>query len=744
MTGHDQRDGTGSADETGRPVEADGIAVRNTVTGVVSGVAVQAHTITGGVHHHSAAPQRPVPRQLPAAPAAFVGREAELAELTAALNRSPDASGTVVISALAGTGGIGKTWLVLHWAHAHLDRFPDGQLFVDLRGFSPAGQPMETPAAVRGFLDGLDIDPTRIPTDLHAQAALYRSLVAGRRMLIVLDNAAAADQITPLLPGDPSCMVLVTSRRRLTSLIANHGAHSLRLDVLADVEARDLLTTRIGHGRVAAEPDAVSDLLAYCGKFPLALAIVAGRACSAPRMPLAALAAELRDEATRLDVFDNDDPAASLPAVLSWSVRALTPEQREVFGLLGIAPGPDIGLSAAASLTALPLARARRVLGGLEEASLLDHDGHGRWRMHDLVRAYATAVAHELDKQVREAALRRVLDFYTHTAHAADRLLRPHRDSIRLDPPAPGTHPQLPSDAATALAWFDTEYPTLLAAQHSAITQAWHSTTWQLAWTLDSFRARRGHVHDRLAAWRAALDAAVHLPDPTVHICAHRLLGLAHADLDHHEEATGHLDQSLALADSQHDLLQQAHIHQVLALAWGRRGDDQRALAHATRAMHLYRDLGAPVWEAEALSAASWHAARLGDYGTARAHCQAALIFHRRHHNSDFEAATLDSLGWIEHHTGHHAQAIDHYRQALGMFRDIGNNYQVAITLNNLGHPHLALGHTEQARAVWLEALRLYQNQGRHDEAAQVQRQLDDLDPRDDGDQPPPAAESAK
>ncbi|WP_433261341.1 hypothetical protein ACQPZF_26525 [Actinosynnema sp. CS-041913] len=231
------------------------------MTGVVAGGVVQAHTISGGVHHHTAPPGRPVPQQLPAAPPAFIGRADELATLTAALNQGSLAGGTVVISALAGTGGIGKTWPALYWAHQHRDRFPDGQLFVDLCGFSPAGKPMEATVAVRGFLDALDVDPARIPTALHAQSALYRSLVAGKRVLIVLDNAATADQITPLLPGDPSCTVVVTSRRRLDRLVMAHGAHQVRLDAFTDTEARRLLTTRLGRRRIEAEPGAVADLL---------------------------------------------------------------------------------------------------------------------------------------------------------------------------------------------------------------------------------------------------------------------------------------------------------------------------------------------------------------------------------------------------------------------------------------------------------------------------------------------------
>lgn len=301
--------------------------VTNEISGTQSGLVVQAGSVRGGIHHHSPPPQVLLPRQLVTAPRHFVGRTDELAELKNGLAGTASSGGAVLISALAGAGGIGKTALALHWAHESLDRFPDGQLFVDLQGFSPASTPLEPAAAVRGFLDAFGVAPERIPGDLQAQVAMYRSLVAGKRMLILLDNAADAAQVEPLLPGDDTCTVVVTSRRYLTGLIARHGARHLRLDALADADARQLLVSRLGAERLAAEPDAADELLAYCGGFPLALNIVAGRASVQPHTPLTELAAELREETTRGDALDDDDPAVSLPTVLSWSLRSLTAEQ---------------------------------------------------------------------------------------------------------------------------------------------------------------------------------------------------------------------------------------------------------------------------------------------------------------------------------------------------------------------------------------------------------------------------------
>ncbi len=670
-----------------------------------------------------------VPRQLPAPPGPFIGRRVELARLTEAV--APGAA--LVIITIGGAGGIGKTWLALHWAHQHAGWFPDGQLFVDLRGFTQAGQPMTPLTAVRGFLNGLGVDPGRIPTGLDAQAGLYRSLVAGKRMLIVLDNAADATQVTPLLPGSPACTVLITSRRYLPSLVTAHHARHIRLGVLTGTEARHLLQARLSAGRLAAEPQAAETLLACCGGFPLALGIIIGRALAHPQFPLSVLAAELTGTSSTpgaLEVLDDTDAAASLPAVLSWSVRALTTEQARVFALLAVAPGPDISLPAAIALTALPEAQARAVLLELEQASLVQQHAPGRYRMHDLIRRYATSAAHqELAEEEREAALRRVLDFYTHTGHTAARLLYPHRQPIQLGPPARGVHPQPLTDVAAALVWLDTEHPALLAAQHTAARHAWHRIVFQLAWTLDTFLQRRGHFHDRLAAWRAALDAAAHLPGPAWRIQAQRRLGRAYFVLGCYEEGIGHLHQALALAVQHHDPGQQARAHRMLAVAWGRQGDDRRALDHATRALGLFRALGQPVWEADALNTVGWYAARLGQYDAARTHCQAALTVHRHRHHPEAEAATLDSLGYIAHHTGHHEQAIGYYRQALTVYRSIGNISDAATTLDHLGHPHIALHQHEQARTTWRQAMELYRAQGRTDDAERVLRQLATLTP---------------
>jgi tetratricopeptide (TPR) repeat protein len=688
-----------------------------------------------------------IPRQLPAAPAPFVGRPDELDTLDTTLpphrlstEGVPDeftlqqaVSGRMMlISAIGGTGGIGKTWLALHWAHRNLHRYPDGHLFADLNGFSPTDQPKHPIDVLGGFLDALGVDRDRQPTDPERRAELYRSLVADKQILIVLDNAATVDQLTPLLPGGHYCTVVITSRNQLRGLVARHGVRPINLNVLTGAEVHTLLTTARDTDcaltdRIATDAQAMTELIELCGGFPLALGLIAARIAAEPHLPLADIAAELR--ALGVDALDSEEPNASLPTVLSWSLRHLTNQQRKMFALLGIAPGPDTGLPAAAALAGLPEREAHRVLRVLVDASLINRVPGGRYAMHDLVRAYAVTIAsnspNDLSTQARETALRRVLDFYTHTAHTADQLVYPHRDAAPFKPLTHDIHPHPLPDASAALTWFDTEHACLLAAQHAAATHHWHHTVWRLAWSLHTFHRRRGYLHDELTVWQTATHAAPHLADPTIHLLAHRYLGTAHAELGHHEDAINHLHRALNLAEHHHNLAQQARSHQAVGWAWELAGDDRKALACARRALHLFRSLDQPIWEADALNAVGWYAARLGDYDTARDHCHEALALHRRHHHRQGEGTTLDSLGYIEHHTGHHSQAITHYHRALTLFRELGDAYYTASVLDNLGHSCIALSQHEQARTAWQEALQRYEEQGRHDDAARVQHHLD-------------------
>ncbi|MCX2951514.1 tetratricopeptide repeat protein [Lentzea sp. NEAU-D7] len=680
------------------------------MAGTVAGALIQTGTLTGGVHVHPPSDSPLVPRQLPAPPRMFTGRANELTALTAELDANNEPGATVVISAIGGTGGIGKTWLALHWAHQHLDRFPDGQLYIDLRGFAPGGVPVSSAAALRCFLDALGVGPAAIPVQLDAQMGLYRSLVAGRHMLILIDNAPDTEHIVPLLPGSPTCAVLVTSRRSLTGLITTHGAQSLNLDVLTGGEARELLARHLGEDRLAAEPVAVADLVDCCAGLPLALKLVAVRAARHGDFPLRVLAEELHDHAARLDGLNSEDTNSGIRAVFSWSYDALPAPAAALYGLLGLAPASDISLPAVTSLAAMPAADVAGLLRELEDSHLVTQRAPGRYQMHDLIRLHA---AERCPAAARAPALRRLVDYYLHGAYAGDRMLYPHRQPINLAPPSSGVCLTSLRDEASALRWFDAERPCMPAIQRLAADQGWHDVVWQLAWALHTYYLRRGHLHEQVSAWRLGLRAAAEIDDTAVLALAHRRLGQAKARIGEHDEALRHLRDSLRLAEEAGDVPGQAHTHLALMRSWEQMHDDCQALAHASQALRLYERDGTPVWQAEALNAVAWFEARLGNHSEAGAHCREAMRVFDEHHYLEGTANSSDTLGYIAYQAGRYAEALHSYEHAIALYREIGHIYFEADTLAHLGQAMLAAGRRADAERTWRRCLELYQTQHR-------------------------------
>lgn len=398
-----------------------------------AGSSVQAGAIHGDVHFHAGTDRTPVPRQLPAATRHFINRAVELDVLTTFLNGAA-AERVVLISAIDGVAGVGKSTLAVHWAHRMRERFPDGELYVNLRGFDPATEPVTPAEALAGFLAALAVPTERIPEDLDARAALFRSQVHDKRLLILLDNARSSEQIRPLLPASPTSVVLVTSRNRLDDLVIREGAARLSLKVLAQEEAHRLLGRYLGDDRLEAERSAASALIAHCAGLPLALGIVAFRAAELPDYPLDDLAAELQDERNRLDTLDAGGETG-LRAVFSWSYRLLSPAAARLFRLLGLPTSPDISLAAAADLAAIPQPEARRLLAELTRANLLEQHAPGRFRFHDLLRAYAAECAtHDETNEQRHAALQRLLDHYTRTSYHIYRQVAPDLSRSRSNP----------------------------------------------------------------------------------------------------------------------------------------------------------------------------------------------------------------------------------------------------------------------------------------------------------------------
>jgi tetratricopeptide (TPR) repeat protein/transcriptional regulator with XRE-family HTH domain len=668
---------------------------------------------------------QPVPRQLPAAVTHFTGRAAELAALTGLLDQAgAQPTGTVVISAIGGTAGVGKTALAVHWAHQVADRFGDGQLYVNLRGYDPSGAPAAPEAAIRGFLDALGVPSGQIPPGPEARAGLYRSLLAGRRMLIVLDNARDEQQVRPLLPASPATLVLVTSRSQLGGLAAAEGAHLISLDILTYGEAVQLLTARLGTARAAAEPAAVDQTASLCAHLPLALAVAAARAAGRPRFPLAALAGELADAAGRLDALDAGDSGSSVRAVFSWSYRQLTPDAARMFRLLGIHPGPDITVPAAASLAAIAEADARRLLRELARAQLNAEHVPGRFSFHDLLRAYAAEQARQTDSDTdRRAATGRVLDHYLHTAAGAARLLVPAMEPVVLAPPRPGASAGRPADYQQALAWFEAEHQVLLAAVTLAAGSGFDRHAWQLPWAITPFLQTRGHWQELAATQRIALDAATRLGDTAAQALSGRLLAKACTDLGDHDQARGHYASSLTLYQRLGNRLGEAKVQHSLGFAAERQGRYADALGHAEQALRLYQAIGDKANEAEALNNVGWYHGLLGDYQQARAFCRQTLTLSSEAGNRWIEGHAWDSVGYAEHHLGNLAEAAACYQRALSLKRESGDRFSEAGTLTRLGDTLHAAGELTQARAAWQQALAILEDL-QHSGAGQVRAKL--------------------
>ena len=668
--------------------------------------------------------QRPLPAQLPHRIPDFTGRDAELSRLDALVARNGGDAGTsVVITTIAGTAGVGKTALAVHWAHRVSERFPDGQLYVNLRGFDPVGVAMKPAEAIREFLDAFGITPHQMPTSLEAQAALYRSLLAGRRVLVLLDNAADEDQVRPLLPGSPGCLVIVTSRNQMPGLIVTEGAQPVIVDLLSAQEARQLLSRRIGESRVLAETQAADDIIALCARLPLALMLVAARAATYPGFRLAALAAELRDAGGSLDAFDSADQVTNARAVFSWSYQQLSVPGRSLFRLLGLHFGPDISTPAAASLAGLPEGRVRPLLAELARAHLVTERIPGRFAFHDLLRAYSAEMAHTHDSEgYRLAARRRVLDHYLHTAGRADELLnRPRDRPFTLADSAPEVTRENPPDQKQALAWFESEYAVLLTLLRQ--TTGFDAHIWQLAWILVSYLEYQGHWRDWRDTQLAALDASRRLSDRLGQAHSHRLLGTVSIQLDDHDSARTHLQHALDLFGELGDNVGQAVAHRNLAVLLDRQGRYREAIPHEEQALALFQAAGHDTGAGMALNGLGWFHAHLGDYRKALICCQQAAELQREIGDHFGEAATYDSLGYAYRHLGQRTEAIACYEKAADLSSELGDRYNEADALSALGDAHQAFGDSKAARIAWQRALTIFEQLG-HPRAVNVRARL--------------------
>ncbi|WP_051742412.1 AfsR/SARP family transcriptional regulator [Streptomyces xylophagus] len=636
------------------------------------------------------------PAQLPAPIAAFTGRHGELAQLD-------ELVGTAGITALAGTAGVGKTTLAVYWAHRTRHAFPDGQLYANLRGFDPTASATTPAEAIRGFLVALGVQPDRIPAGLEQQTGLYRSLLAGQKVLVLLDNARDAEQVRPLLPGVPGTFTLVTSRNRLTSLAVAEGAQLLTVDPLTSGQARALLMARLGGSRIAAEPAAVQEITARCAGLPFALAVVAARAAAQPRFPLALLAEELRADGARLDALDAGDPATQVRAVFFWSYRALDADTARMFRLLGLHPGPDLAVPAAAALAGVPAPVARARLADLTRAHLLTEHRPGRYTWHDLLRAYAAELAHAQDTD-RERATLRMLDHYRRTARRADALLTPR------PAPAQATAEQL-ADHQDALDWFTAEYPVLLAL----VAQAPAPGSWELASTLITFLDRNGHWQALATAQTTALEAARRHRNKAARADAHRGLGLALERLEHHARAHTHYHRALALYGELDSHPGRARVHQHLSRLFESEGRHRRALTHARSSLDHYRADSDIAGQSAALNNIGWVLAQLGHHSRALTHCRESLTLAEKAGDLNGQAHIHDSLGYVHLRLGEYGEAAAQYRRAVALFRQTGDRLSAARGLARLGDTCQAGAQPGAAHDARVHALALTDQLGLHD-----------------------------
>ncbi|MEU6256231.1 BTAD domain-containing putative transcriptional regulator [Streptomyces sp. NPDC047043] len=677
----------------------------------------------------SGAPARPSvrPAQLPPALPVFVGREAQLNRLRTLLDDA-GAEPALVISTVTGPAGVGKTAFAVHLAHEVAERFPDGQLYVDLRGFDPAARPARPQDALRGFLAALGVPAARTPEGLDAQAALYRSLSAGRRLLVLLDNARDAAQVRPLLPGTPGCLVLVTSRNRLGGLASADGAHPLTLGALTPAEARSALALRLGAARVAAEPRATKEIVQLTARLPLALAVVAARAADRPSSPLATLAEQLRAAHGGLAAFGDADPAIDVRAVFSWSYDALGASAARMFRLLSLHPGPELTVHTAAALVGEPVSKARTLLAELADAHLIAERTPGRYACHDLLRAYATELVGATESEdERRASLRRLLDHLLHTAHAAALLSDPPTAVITpVTPAEPSVSQQPLADATTALAWLKDERAVLCGAFRQAVDLELDTHVCQLAWCLERLHERFGHWPQYLAIQRTAVKAARRLADPEALAHAHRGLGRACMMLRRYAEADEHLRAAMGefgrVVDD--DGNGRAQCRLALWELMTRQGRFREGIEYVVPALGLYQASGRRRGEADVLVATAWGQACLGEARDAFNHAHRALALFQELEIPLAEGYTWDTLGHIHRQLGRHDTSVGCHRRALALFRQAGDLFNEACALDRLGDAHHLAGDPTEALHAWQnaqDALKEFDPVG----AAEVQRKID-------------------
>ncbi len=620
------------------------------------------------------------PRQLPAPPEPFTGRAVEL--------RLLDEAASVV--AITGTGGVGKTSLAVHWAHRAAERFPDGQLYVNLHGFGPSGAAVSPGDALLRFFTALGVPRGSIPDDLAAQTELLRDTLCGKRILVLLDNARDAAHVEPLLPHVDGCVVIVTSRAALTSL---PGALPVPLGLLPADDARELLARRVGHDRAAGEPDAIDTVVRRCARLPLALAVAGARAASQPQFSLSALA----DELAGLDAFADDD-VTDLRSVFSHSCKALSPPALRLFRLLGLMLGPDVDAAAAASLAGLPLAQTHALLAELTAAHLVEEHAPGRFTFHDLLRDYAAELAGDEPAE----ALRRLLDHLTQTAVDAAMAFSAHRVPPHLPPPLPGVLLEPPRTLDAARDWLLTERTALLAAMRAGTPEQ----TWRIGWVLADVLDRQGHWRDFRWSQEQAVAALEQLDDPAGLARTLINLGRAYRRAGRQEESDAALRRAFDMYAG--DPGGQATVLMNLGISAVHQDRFTDAIEHTRRGLALFEEAGEIYGQANALTGLSHTYGRMGEYATSLEHALRALALYKEIEHITGQAEAWGNAGTAHSGLGDHAAAVAAMSRSIEMYRRGGDLVLEAMITDQLGDILAAANDTRQARVAWRRAASLY------------------------------------
>ncbi|PRW63588.1 AfsR/SARP family transcriptional regulator [Actinopolyspora mortivallis] len=606
------------------------------------------------------------PAELPPRVAGFVGRSAELAALDRMLDEE-DRDSANLLAAVTGTAGVGKSALAVNWAHRVADRFPDGQFYAALRGFDSERPPLSPGEVLTGFLKTLGIADDVIPVELGERAALYRSLLASRRVLILLDDARDADQVRPLLPNSSGSLVLVTSRRRLDGLVVHNGARTLPLETLSPSAAVELLDTAGVPGRARSEPQAARELAELCGGLPLALRIAAARLAANPGRAVRELVGELTCERDRLSALDIDDADTSVRRAFDISYRSLHPCQARTFRLLGLVPGHTFTSHAVAALCGTDPDTARRRLRALTLAHLVSEPKPDRFAMHDLLRLYAgelrdSAAEGEPDEQP-ESALRGLTEHYLAAADHARRFLRPPRDELDFS----GWEWVVPaiSGREQALEWFDAEWANIVAVIDAAARHGWDRVVWQLVRLQFNYLMVRCPWEDWVRIYTRGLESARRLDDPDGKVLMLAGLGVVHSRSGNPEVALKYYAESYYVASA---LPERAKL----------------AMTQVNMASALFR---------------------MGRYADARRHCEEALCTYRAEGDRYGEAGALNNLAQVDQVFGHHSAALDRLRQAERRYREADDLEILAMVLNNCGEVCVELDRMDNARRYYGEAL---------------------------------------